>query len=138
MANDLDFAQFGESPGVVATRCAKQLCGVNCGHVERRQLVGALARRGLLEEQRFVLGLVRADLAESAGAAGVLDIFALVASSPLRLHRLRRQDLCCRVDLFALDDFCRAPERAIGKLGVPAAQVDAADNLVFEQPPAPR
>jgi hypothetical protein len=37
---------------------------INGGHVERRQLVGTLARRGFLEGQRFILRLVGTDFAE--------------------------------------------------------------------------
>src|ERR1035441_8437910 len=42
---------------------AKQRCRIDSGHVKRGQLVGALARRGLLEEQSLVLRLVGADFA---------------------------------------------------------------------------
>ena len=51
------------------------LARIDSGHVERRQLVGALARRGLLKEQRLVLRRVRADFAQCV-RAGVLGIIS--------------------------------------------------------------
>ena len=53
VADDLDLAQLGELR-VCLSRCGAQQCGgVDGGHVERGQLVGALAGRGLLEDQRL-------------------------------------------------------------------------------------
>jgi hypothetical protein len=46
--------------------CAKQGGGIDRGHIEGGQLVGVLAGRGDLEEQGFVLRLVRADFAGGA------------------------------------------------------------------------
>ena len=59
VADDLDLAQLGQQSRRLAVRGAEQRRGVDRGHIERRQLVSALARRGLLEDQRLVLRLVR-------------------------------------------------------------------------------
>jgi hypothetical protein len=66
VADDFDLAQFGKLAWGLAVGCAKEGGGIDRGHVERGQLVGALAGRGLLEEQSLVLGLVRADFAGGA------------------------------------------------------------------------
>ncbi len=66
VADDLDLAQLGQQTGGGAMCRAQQRRGVDGGHIQRRQLVGALARRGFLEDQRLVLGLVGADFAGGA------------------------------------------------------------------------
>ena len=67
VADDFDFGELGELRRVFADCGAEESRGVDGGNVERGQLVGALAGRGFLEEQGFVLRLVGADFAESAG-----------------------------------------------------------------------
>ena len=71
VADDFDFAQLGQQAGGFAMRGAEQGRGIDSGHVERRQLVGALAGRGFLEDERFVLRLVGADF---AGCASVFSV----------------------------------------------------------------
>ena len=56
VANHFDFTDFGEIfHAAAAMTCAKSLRGIDCRHVERRQFERALAGRGLLEDQPFVL-----------------------------------------------------------------------------------
>ncbi len=61
VADDLDLAQLRELGAQRTVGFAQQGFGVNGGYVERSQLVGALAGRGLLEEQGLILGRVGAD-----------------------------------------------------------------------------
>jgi hypothetical protein len=63
VADDFNLAQLGQFAGRGAMGRAEQRRGIDSGHIERRQLVSALARRGFLEEQRLVLRLVGADFA---------------------------------------------------------------------------
>ncbi len=56
VANDFDFAYFRESlNALLAVILAQRLGGVHARNVERRQFKGALARRGFLEDESFVL-----------------------------------------------------------------------------------
>src|SRR6476619_2937181 len=74
MPDDLDFADLRHGAQVLARAVPQQFPGVNIGHIQRRQLVGALARRGFLENQALVLidvprgFLDRAHRATSAGS----------------------------------------------------------------------
>src|ERR1700719_657259 len=64
VANDFDFADFGESRNaLVAMSLPESLGGIDARDVERRQFETALARRGLLEDEAFVLvGVARSFL----------------------------------------------------------------------------
>ena len=64
VADDFDLAQLGQQARRFAVRIAEQRRGIDFRHVERRQLVGLLARRGLLEDEAFVLRLVGTDFAD--------------------------------------------------------------------------
>ena len=104
MANDFDFADFGEAFDAFAAMIrAQRLRGIGGGHVERRQFERALAGRGLFEDQPFVLigvarrffdfvghGLsvpwcaIRARCREAAIADGLLQRAAASAARPSR------------------------------------------------------
>ncbi len=71
VTDDFDLAQFGQKSQRATVSLAKQRFRVNGRHVKRGQLVGTLARRGLLEEQRLILRRVGTDFAEGVGA-GIL------------------------------------------------------------------
>ena len=66
VADDLDLAELRQQAGHLAVRVAQQFGWVHFRHVEWRQLVGLLARRGFLEDQPFVLCLVGTNLADAA------------------------------------------------------------------------
>ena len=66
VADDLDFAQLGEQARYLPVRITKQRRHIHHRHVERRQLVSALPRRRLLEDERLVLRLVGADFTGGA------------------------------------------------------------------------
>src|ERR1039458_10327015 len=70
-------------------------------------------------------------LSDRCRSLSLMPHLTLLNIGPLRLHRLGRQHLGRHVDLLACDDLRRAPERAIVQFGIPAAQLNAADNLVF-------
>ena len=55
VANDFDFADFGEAFDFAARESAEFFGGVNRGDIERRQFDAAFARRGFFEDQPFVL-----------------------------------------------------------------------------------
>src|SRR5580693_3722205 len=56
VANHFDFTDFGEIfHAAAAMTCAKSLRGIDRRYVERRQFERALAGRGFLEDQPFVL-----------------------------------------------------------------------------------
>jgi hypothetical protein len=55
-------------------RISKKRRKIDRRHIQRRQLVGALARRGLLEDQRLILRLVGADFAKCLGTGGFIRL----------------------------------------------------------------
>ena len=55
MADDFDLADFGHVAEVFSLRFAQELGGVDFRNVEGRQLPCRFSRRGLLEDQAFVL-----------------------------------------------------------------------------------
>jgi hypothetical protein len=56
VANDFDLANFGEIfDAMAAVICTESFCGIDCGHVERRQFERAFTRRGPFEDESFVL-----------------------------------------------------------------------------------
>src|SRR5260370_40691591 len=74
VANDFDFADFRESlNALAAVTLAESLCGIHARYVERRQFKGAFARRGLLEDEAFVLVRV---------ARSLLDFVIQIGSCP--------------------------------------------------------
>ena len=130
MADDFDLAQLRQQARRLAVRIAQQRCGVNFRHIERRQLVSLLARRRLLEDQAFVLRLVGTDFAERARAVRFRDSLPLfyASTSPAA------STFAAVSIVLARHHFRRAPERCVAQFRIPAAQIDAADNLVVEQP----
>ena len=133
VADDLDLAQLRQQPRRLAMRIAQQRRGVDCRHIERRQLVSALARRGLLKDQPFVLRLVRTDFADRAWSANSAFVAIIYASTGCAASTFAAVSIC-----LARHYFRRAPQRRILQLRIPAAQLDAADNLLVQQPLAPR
>ena len=122
-----------------ALQALKRLvAGVKCrtGSAERHSANPS----GTVKPTAHALGTISVRIDKSATLA--LDIhnsgrISLLGHSSFSASTGSRPTPCRRVDLFARDDLCRAPERAIGELGIPAAQLDAADDLVLEQPLAP-
>jgi hypothetical protein len=93
VADDFDLAQLRELRTLDPLRFAQECADVDFRHVERRQLVGAFAGRGFLEDQAFVLGLVGADFpgGDARGRAGLLLDFDLSCHGFfLKLRLLRR------------------------------------------------
>ncbi len=87
VADDLDLADLGHLAQVFARVVAEQFGGIDFRHVERRQLVGLLAGRRLLEDQAFVLAdvgggfldlVVRVHSATSFAAASI-EAFVVVS-----------------------------------------------------------
>ena len=64
VADHFDLADFGKAFDCVAREFrAERIRRINCRYIERRKFHAALARRGLLEDQAFVLADVRARFA---------------------------------------------------------------------------
>jgi hypothetical protein len=55
VADDFDLAQLRHDAKVLTDSGAEELCSVNLWNVEFGEAIGLLARRGLLEDQPFVL-----------------------------------------------------------------------------------
>ena len=81
VANDLDLAQLGHQSQIRASGFAQQAYGIYFRHVERRHLVGLLARRRLFKDQGLILSKVRTHLVACAfkGPVGRLACFELLA-----------------------------------------------------------
>ncbi len=96
VADDLDLGELGELGTARAPGISQQLGGIDCRHIERRQLVSLLAGRRLFEDQALVLRLVGADFAGSGAGCGLFRCCHLSPSlhlnrlGDLRLRQLRR------------------------------------------------
>ena len=71
MPNDLNLRQLGHNAEVGAGSIAKQGSSVDRGYVKLCHAIGTLARRGLLEDQPFILVDVRRGLDRYAGEVSV-------------------------------------------------------------------
>src|ERR1035438_5525551 len=58
--------------------------------------------------------------------------------NPSRLDKSGRKYPRRRIDVLARHHLCRAPQRGIAQFRIPAAQFDAANNLLIQQPLAPQ
>ena len=68
---------------------AERLRGVSRGNIERRQIEGALARRGLFEDQPLVLADVTRSLRDFVAHRGFCSISCAPASGPMRRQNAR-------------------------------------------------
>ncbi len=75
VADDFDLADLRKRGGFGAQSVAEFGGGIDFGHVERAQAIGFFARRGVLEDQAFVLRDVRGDLANVLVAHRFTPVF---------------------------------------------------------------
>ena len=150
VADDFNLAHFRQQrPDLRVPLRPAASCGVDCGNVERRQPIGLLARRGLLEDQAFILTDVAGHLASvrrqreccrfDAGRVRVVPWF-LYAISFIRLSRSARcgrfvfcehaaaASICARV-------FCSVAHHseALPSSGYHLASGRAANHLLLQQ-----
>ena len=128
VADHFDLADFGKALDAVAQRSRRRAasCASTGGHVERRQLHAALAGRGLLEDQPFVLADVASRFFDSVGQ---------VSAPPLELASARiashggRQPL----DLLARRRLRDADQAALGEFRIERPERQRPDDLLAQQ-----